>query len=308
MTVPSVSALITNYNYARFLGTAIESVLRQTYSDVEIVVVDDGSTDNSLEVLESYANAITVVRQPNSGQAAAINAGFAASSGEILCLLDGDDSFVPEKVAKIVRSFSESPEASWIFHGLTYVQSTTGEVEQVDQPECTQQCDFRRGALRGRLPYVHSSTSGLCFRRSLFEKLTPVPTEIRIVADNYLKFAAMALAEGILVREPLGILRLHGSNAYTLRRDQVVLKAEMKFLTARSLRQRWPFLNSLANRIVADGISDCWLRKGKTENQDPDPVDYLRGLSLRERILVYAIALRITASRLLHRTPEEGRQ
>ncbi len=292
-----VSVLISNYNYGRFLAAAIESVLEQTYRDIEIIIVDDGSTDESREVLGAYHDRVRTIWNANAGQATAINAACAASHGDIICLLDADDLFAPEKVAEVVAGFATSSDMCWIFHGLTYVQIESGEIVHVDQPRETQRCDFRQAARQGRLPYVHSSTSGLSFRRSFLEQLLPVPEEIRTVADNYLKFAAMALGQGMLLHAALGTLRIHDSNCYTFRPGISCLKARLKFVTARKLRERWPDLASLADRIVADGICDCWHGQGKAENQVSEKREYLRPLRAWQRTLIYAMATRNIAVR-----------
>ncbi|MEO1182237.1 MAG: glycosyltransferase, partial [Cyanobacteria bacterium J06636_28] len=89
-TPPLVSIVINNYNYASFVGQAIDSALNQSYENVEVIVVDDGSQDNSRDIISSYGDKIIPVFQKNGGQAAAFNAGFAHSSGDIICLLDAD--------------------------------------------------------------------------------------------------------------------------------------------------------------------------------------------------------------------------
>jgi len=104
MNQPSVSVIIPNYNYGRFLSEAIDSVLAQTYSNVEIVVVDDGSSDNSLEILAEYEKkGIKVVRQKNSGVGAARNTGVKNSSGDLIAFLDADDVWLPQKIEKQVE-------------------------------------------------------------------------------------------------------------------------------------------------------------------------------------------------------------
>src|SRR6188474_3407037 len=97
-----VSVIIDNYNYGRFLREAIDSALGQTYPRVE-VIVDDGSTDDSRAVIAAYGDRVVPVLKENGGQASAFNAGFAASRGELICFLDSDDAFKPEKVAAVVR-------------------------------------------------------------------------------------------------------------------------------------------------------------------------------------------------------------
>src|SRR5262245_57305107 len=104
MADPLISILINNYNYARFLREAIDSALAQSYPHAEIVVVDDGATDGSREVIASYGSALTVVVKENGGQASAFNAGVTASRGDILCVLDSDDYFHPNKIARIAEA------------------------------------------------------------------------------------------------------------------------------------------------------------------------------------------------------------
>ena len=112
---PLVTILINNYNYGRFLKDAIDSALNQTYRNLEVIVVDDGSTDDSREIIAAYGNKITSVLKENGGQASALNAGFAASRGEIICLLDSDDSFDPCKVERVVPNCRPG---SMLYHTL----------------------------------------------------------------------------------------------------------------------------------------------------------------------------------------------
>ena len=95
------SIVINNYNYGRFLPEAIESALGHTYPNTEVIVVDDGSTDNSREVISKYGSRVISVLKANGGQGSAFNAGFAASKGDLIFFLDSDDFFYPEKVASI---------------------------------------------------------------------------------------------------------------------------------------------------------------------------------------------------------------
>jgi glycosyltransferase involved in cell wall biosynthesis len=98
-----VSIIINNYNYGHFVSEAIDSALNQTYSQIEVIVVDDGSTDNSRKIIASYEHRITSILKENGGQASALNAGFAATQGDIICFLDADDIFLIEKLKKSWR-------------------------------------------------------------------------------------------------------------------------------------------------------------------------------------------------------------
>ena len=103
---PLVSILVSNYNYARYIGETIESALNQTYSNIELIVCDDGSTDDSVRIIEEYRrrdSRLQLILKANGGQASGFNAAFAASRGELLALLDSDDLFLAAKDRKACR-------------------------------------------------------------------------------------------------------------------------------------------------------------------------------------------------------------
>src|ERR1700689_4315876 len=102
---PLVSIIVDNFNYARFIRAAIDSALAQSYAQVEVIVVDDGSTDNSRDVISSYGNRLSAVFKPNGGHASAFNAGFRASRGSIVMFLDADDALLPTAVEEVVRAW-----------------------------------------------------------------------------------------------------------------------------------------------------------------------------------------------------------
>ena len=121
---PRVSVIISAYNLEEFIGAAIESVLAQTYSNVEVVVVDDGSTDGTAEVIDGYGSRIIAIHQSNSGVCAARNAGIRAASRELIGVLDGDDLWLPERVDRLVSFLEARPDLgmvtsdSWFMEGF----------------------------------------------------------------------------------------------------------------------------------------------------------------------------------------------
>ena len=116
-----VSIIISNYNYGRFLSAAIDSALAQTYQTVEVIVVDDGSTDNSREVIESYGDRITALFQKNGKQAAALNNGLQASKGDIIIFLDADDYLLPYAAERIIAVWT--PDLAKVHYRLDVVDS-----------------------------------------------------------------------------------------------------------------------------------------------------------------------------------------
>lgn len=116
-----VSVIISNYNYGKYLGQAIDSALAQTYPAVEVVVVDDGSTDDSREIISTYGDRVVPVLKRNEGMISAMNAGFSSSKGEIICFLDSDDVLMPHRVERAVAVLEAYPWVSWVRSKVKHV-------------------------------------------------------------------------------------------------------------------------------------------------------------------------------------------
>ncbi len=224
LSAPFVSILINNYNYGRFLGDAIRSALAQSYANCEIVVVDDGSTDNSVETAQAFGDVVHLITKENGGQASSFNAGFAASRGEIICLLDADDEFLPGKVQRIVEVFRQNPQIGWCFENLKLFRDSKSERIPRDPYFTAGSVDARESMRRGVFPRnIESASSGLSFRRKLISRILPMPhAKSILLCDDYIKTACFALSPGLALDEELALQRLHGSNLYTdtLTRDR----------------------------------------------------------------------------------------
>ena len=116
---PLVSIIVNSFNYAPYVGTAIESVLGQGYERIEVIVVDDGSTDGSADVIAGYQDRAQTLLKPNGGQASALNAGFAASTGDIVIFVDSDDLLYPHAVSSVVAAWV--PECAKVQYRLAIV-------------------------------------------------------------------------------------------------------------------------------------------------------------------------------------------
>jgi glycosyltransferase involved in cell wall biosynthesis len=123
MTVerPLVSLIISNYNYGRYLREAIDSALAQTYPAIEVIVVDDGSTDNSREVIAAYGDRVVAVFKENEGLISAINAGYSRSRGDIVCFMDSDDVMLPHRVERAVAMLDAHPQVGWVRSKVRHV-------------------------------------------------------------------------------------------------------------------------------------------------------------------------------------------
>lgn len=237
---PLVSVLINNYNYDRFLSQAIDSALAQTYPHIEVIVVDDGSTDTSQEIIRSYGDRIIPVLKENGGQSSALNAGFEHSKGELLFFLDADDIFLPDKVEKFVDWFQKITLANrkiLIFNALEIINEN-GEHLELDP--LSGSCEWkdlhgnvtRKKLLDGALtqvstsievyqhankyryiPYLGSPTSGLALTCALAAQIFPLPCKnIKTSGDDFLVKAASLLGDIYSVEAVLTQYRVHGSN------------------------------------------------------------------------------------------------
>jgi glycosyltransferase involved in cell wall biosynthesis len=314
---PVVSILINNYNYGQFLDAAIASALNQTYPHTQVIVVDDGSTDDSRAVMARYGDRIIPVLKENGGQASALNAGFAASQGEIVCLLDADDLFLPNKVAAVVELFQSQPEISWVFHESMASQSEeilNTEIstlfEQAAQPSAApdrQIIDFRGNILKAQLPDFTPSTSNLCFARTLAAKIFPLP-EVKgfsgaAINDFYIKYIAVGLETGCASGKNLGIYRIHTSNAFSTQgfsRKRKVY-AEMYLLTAYWMRVKFPQFSKLSQKLFSKGLATYFKSKDdeldyqKVIDQYFDMSSYSERLALTWRSMYYFVKLGFTS-------------
>ena len=301
MAKPLVTVVINNYNYGRFLGESIHSALSQSYSRIEIIVVDDGSTDDSRAVIAGFGKKITAVFKANEGQASAFNAGFAKSRGEIICFLDADDLFLADKVSRIVDAYKD-PGIGWCVHPLQAVNATGQPIcGPLDVRYATGRYDFREQYLRGKPTFWAAPTSGLSFRRSLLARLLPMPRHIRITADNYLTFSFPAFAPGFYISECLSLQRIHGANAYTANEDER-FKSTVQMSIATAVRDFIPELSRLANRLFANAAAATWTAGADLRELSGELRRYLGNCAVMERIEVLTrMAYRMLRPR---RTPD----
>jgi cellulose synthase/poly-beta-1,6-N-acetylglucosamine synthase-like glycosyltransferase len=203
------SVLISSHNYAPYLREAIDSALGQTYPELEVIVVDDGSSDDSPAIVESYGDRIVGIAQENGGPGAAMNTAFGKSRGEIVCLLDADDVFEPHKVERVVAAAREIPGAYLIHHRLQTIDAE-GRPMNAPSPRSLPGGDLRELVIRTGGWFPHPVTSGLAFRRAYLEQVFPVPA--RRAPDTYLAGPAALLAPVAAIGEPLARRRKHGGN------------------------------------------------------------------------------------------------
>jgi glycosyltransferase involved in cell wall biosynthesis len=296
---PLVSILINNYNYGHFLQAAIASALEQSYQPIEVIVVDDGSTDNSQEIIASFGDRIKAILKENGGQASAFNQGFASSQGDIICFLDSDDLFQPEKVAAIVHDFQQDQEIGWHFHHLELFGeaiATNSAVTDINDPNLSGIYNLmpymRKGKLANCLPFDLSiATSAMSFQRSLLEKILPMNQNIRITSDDYIKYAALGISKGFISLQPLAKQRIHGNNAYTGNTKVGILKGLIQILTAANLKEKFPELSKFANNLAALAITIFWWLGDDKYEIEKLINNYLAKTTLPEKLQIYSKAI-----------------
>jgi len=213
---PLVSVAISNYNYERFLGEAVDSALNQTYPNVEVVVVDDGSTDGSREIIASYGDRIVPVLKGNGGQASACNAGFRASKGEITIFFDADDVLLPDTVGRVVGAFRSRTGVAKVQYRQRIVD-TSGRymgMNQLPDHVRMQSGDLRPQVLEDG-QYAWPSTSGNAFASAVLRRILPIPEDLcRGFPDIHLCNLSAIFGPVITLDEPGSLYRIHGRNAY----------------------------------------------------------------------------------------------
>jgi len=248
---PFVSVLIDTYNHEKFIEQAITSVLEQSFSasDCEILVVDDGSTDRTPEIIAKFAGRVTHLPKKNGGQGSAFNFGVPKCRGEIVAFLDADDWWEKDKVATVVSGFERNSEIGAIGHGL-YEVDESGKLLFLNVPDREYSCRLRNLEEARQFLELRSflGTSRLAARRSVLEKIFPIPEAMLIEADEYMATHAVAVSGCLVLDHPLTCYRFHSGNQFQFStRDP--RKLERKFISLDCLAKDLP------PRLAAAGIA-----------------------------------------------------
>ncbi|BAC89735.1 glycosyltransferase family 2 protein [Gloeobacter violaceus] len=315
LQLPLVSVVMCNYNFGRFIGQAIKSVLGQTYSNFELIVVDDASTDGSAEVIRSFGERVQAIfLERNSGQAEAYNTALRHSRGEIVCLLDSDDYYHPRKLERVVQAFAEHPDWMQISHPWISVDADNGVIGKGVRTFAAG--DVRKMLLNwGRYPCA--ITSGLAYRRAMLEKITPIPSREVIVAgrpynngsDCYLVAVAPFYGQVGCIEEPLMYYRIHGNNRRS--RSGNFAYALMSYKTVAEFINTMAAKHGFAERFDLERDGDYQAMLALQDGAKRYPAWKMIALTLREGIACRSRP-RDLLWRLLYRTicvasPEDGK-
>lgn len=242
---PLVTVIIDNYNYEQFIAEAIDSVLKQTYTNLELIIVDDGSIDNSPNIIKNYQqkypSKIKAIFKENGGQASAFNQGFLKSTGEIICLLDSDDLWLANKVSQVVKTYIKHPQANLIYHPIQPIDRQGKYLGKSIPTSCLSGMILTQVIKAGGW-WNFPPTSAVSYSRTFLNKIMPIPElNYRISADSYLADIAPFLGEVIALKHNLAYYRLHGKNQWS--------ESNQEFLSETAMKNRLLFYQNRTDSI-----------------------------------------------------------
>jgi hypothetical protein len=230
-----VSVLIDTYNHERFIEKAIHSVLEQDFpaTEREIIVVDDGSTDRTPEIVQRFEADLRYIRKENGGQASAFNAGIPECRGQVIAFLDGDDYWLPRKLSRVTDVLARNSTVGFVGHAIK--EFLPDGQERISAPAKNEKFRIQspETARLFRLRKSFLGTSRMTMRAEIARSLLPVPEALVFEADEYLFTLAAVMSDVVILQEPLACYVIHGSNLYVsagsgkagLRRKQQVMAA-----------------------------------------------------------------------------------
>lgn len=249
MSKPFITTLIDTYNHEFFIEDAINSVLDQDFlrSETEILVVDDGSTDNTSEVVRKFAPRVRLLRKINAGQASAFNTGIPEARGEIIAFLDGDDWWAPNKLTAIAEAFAADADIGLVGHGVTEVYPDGRQRTEVLRETCRFRITSTEEAKKFRMRRGFLGTSRMAYRREILRRIGHVPEALKFEADEYLFTLAGLFADVMILPKSFTFYRLHDKNLFQFTNgDSEAIRGKQRVLSA--------LAQSLQEKLKQDGV------------------------------------------------------
>jgi glycosyltransferase involved in cell wall biosynthesis len=288
--VQPVAVVVPSYNYARFVGRAIRSAVEQTHPPVEVVVVDDGSTDGTDEVVRSFGPPVRLLSQANRGVSAARNAGVAATTAPLVAFLDADDAWLPRKLAAQAAMLEDDP-------GLGLVHCGVERVDEEGNLLSTQREGLAGSVAEDLLllrdPGIPAGGSGALVPRLVLEAVGGFDERLSTSADWDLCLRIASAFRLGFVPEPLVRYTLHGANMHN---NLAAMEHDVLVAYEKAFAAHPESLGALRHRALANlyaTLSGSYLAAGETSAA----VRYL-GKAIRHEPRKAAYALQLPLRRV----------
>lgn len=276
--LPTVSVGIPVYNNSEFLGKTIESILNQTFKDIEIIVVDDGSPcPEVFKIISSFGHPVKAFRQENKGPAAARNLCIEKATGKYIAFCDSDDLWMANKLEKQLEILENNPIYSYIFSSMKCFDNKTGATLGFVPKEVPKYDFFTSQLIRGII-----CPPAVIIRREVFDQIEWFDTSLRFMEDLEFFLRLAFNFNGYYINEPLALARKHDSNT--------TLNRKMFYEPELIIHTRWyegGKLNPLQTKLVKKKIAKAyfdkanWMQndfrlKTKTKNISPDYINFMK--------------------------------
>ena len=224
-----ISIITPNYNYSQYIGETIESIVNQDYDNIENIIVDDGSTDNSISIIKKYEikypNKIKLIQQENKGQSVAINNGLKHANGEIIGWINSDDLYKTGIFSRINSYFISHPNTDAIYSDLLIINNASKIIGRKKYLEF----DLLSGCILGFGNLIANNT--LFFRRKTFEKVGFLNESLKYVMDAEIYFRLGKIAKIDHINDYFAYFRHHSAakssiNKYNFKEEEVPLLKE----------------------------------------------------------------------------------
>lgn len=203
-----VSVIIPSYNYCEYIEECLNSVLSQSYPNTQVIVVDDGSTDGTSDILEKYRKWVEVLHQENAGPAAAKNAGIKLASGEFICFLDADDIFLPDKIHMQLDLMQDNSSVGLVHTGVNWINEN-GEIFKVDFKTSIHDKEEQIFQL---LIANYITSSSVMIRRDVFRDVGLFNEKLKYAEDYEMWLRIIRNFRIEVISQPLICYRWHGRN------------------------------------------------------------------------------------------------
>jgi glycosyltransferase involved in cell wall biosynthesis len=302
-----VSVIIPAYNQGNYIGDAIESVLKQDYpaDQIEIIVVDDGSTDTTNKVIQRFGERIKYCRQEHSGQALAVKAGIDIVKGDAIFILNSDDIFKPNKISAIMHIFNSDDQVNCVSHPAIYRFMDSGrEREELFPRFIRDKKVYGEKALSFfyKKNKLFGGGSSVAFRTHILKKLD-IKREINMSIDEYLVIFSLKKGFSFFLNKHLSFYRIHtqnysvSRNQERLRNDLLVNEIVLREIMKDNFNEEFKFLFTLKTKI-----SSIRLKEFLREERVQDILCLWRFILLNRRIIKRNILMVILRYRVIQRS------